>query len=87
MKRCKTVKQRKNDEKNAKKNTEQLNKDGAEVKKDKKAILPIVLVVVFCVAALIWALPQLPVTPHQASPESYLGVLELWNVEAFVGVI
>ena len=52
-----------------------------------KIFLPIAIVVLVCVVALVWALPQLPIKPQQQAPETYKGVLELWNVETFEGGI
>ena len=84
MKRWKTVKQQKNVEKEIKK---QKNSDMGAKKSKKAVILPIVIVALVCVVALVWALPHLPIKPEQQAPESYKGVLELWNVEAFEGGI
>lgn len=88
MKRWKIVKERKNNEKTVKKTVEKVENDDVGAKKDKKRLfLPIVVVALVCVVALVWALPHLPVKPQQQAPETYKGVLELWNVEAFEGGI
>ena len=43
------------------------------------------VVVVACVALLVWALPNLPIKPQTEQPSSYQGVVEMWNVESFEG--
>ena len=88
MKKWKVIKQQKNADKNVEKKTlEQQKSDMGEKKRKRKMFLPVALVVLACVALLVWALPQLPVKPQQQAPENYKGVLELWNVEAFEGGI
>ena len=87
MKKLKVIKQRKKDNK-VETNASTIQAGETGVKKRKKiVILPIVLVVLVCAVALVWALPQLPVTPQQQAPVGYKGVLELWNVETFEGGI
>lgn len=44
-----------------------------------------ILVVGLAAAALVWALPHLPIRPQTQSGASYEGVVELWNVESFEG--
>ena len=86
MKKWKVVKQRKKDVSDVD-NAKKQNQDVVAKKRKKIKFLPIVIVVLLCVVALVWALPQLPVKPQQQAPETYKGVLELWNVEAFEGGI
>ena len=83
MSKWKVVKPREKTEKREK----QKNSDSGVKKRKKLKFLPIVVVALACVATLIWALPKLPIKPQQQAPESYKGVLELWNVEAFEGGI
>lgn len=49
------------------------------------AITSVVAVVAVCAALLIWALPNLPVKPQTEQPNTYQGVIEMWNVECFEG--
>ena len=83
MSKWKVVKPRKNVEKAEKPK----NSDSGVKKRKKLKFLPIVIVALACVVTLVWALPKLPVRPQQQAPETYKGVLELWNVEAFEGGI
>ena len=79
MKKIKVVKKR---EKKVK-NTEKVNMGSK--KRIKFPVLPLIIVVLVCAVALVWALPNLPVKPKQQPSASYQGVLELWNIEAFEG--
>lgn len=78
MKKLKVVKQKKVKEK-------QLGE--VNVKRNVlKTLTPVLLVVVFCAAALLWAIPLvLKNKPKTNPPAAYQGVLELWNVESFEG--
>ena len=88
MKKWKVVKQREKTESNVEEKAEKAKKrDLGEKKRKKSVFLPIVVVLLVCAVALVWALPQLPVKPQQQAPEGYKGVLELWNVESFEGGI
>lgn len=49
------------------------------------AALTALCVVAACAALLLWALPNLPVKPQTEQPQSYQGVVEMWNVESFEG--
>ena len=79
VKRLKVVKVREKKEKNVEK------PDKGSQKNRRKLIFPIVAVVLVCAVALLWALPNLPITPQQNPQASYQGVIELWNVETFEG--
>ena len=88
MKKWKVVKERKNSNKKLEKTVERSKNSDLGAKKRKiRMFLPLVVVSLVCVVALVWALPQLPIKPQQQATETYKGVLELWNVEAFEGGI
>lgn len=87
MTRWKVVKQQSPTDNNSENAPQKRKRRIAGVKKHRKIIVPIVIVALVCVAILVWALPMLPIKPQQQSPESYKGVLELWNVETFEGGI
>ena len=57
----------------------------ARNKKKTAAIATALCVVLACAALLIWALPNLPVKPQTEQPQTYQGVVEMWNVESFEG--
>ena len=82
MKKWKVIKKRQDVESKEENNVEKQTSDLGAKKRKKHLFLPIITVVLVCAVALVWALPQLPIKPQQQAPETYKGVLELWNVEA-----
>ena len=68
------------------KKVRKVEKVEAKTKRRRKfPFLSVVIVLLICAVALVWALPHLPVKPQQQAPFSYQGIVELWNVETFEG--
>lgn len=86
MKKLKTVKPRKNKEQpTAENNTLDFANEAPVKRKRKFPFFAVIVVVLACVAILVWVLPHLPQKPLTESPATYQGVLELWNIETFEG--
>lgn len=86
MKKLKTVKPRKNKEQTTAENNTLDFANKAPVKRKRKfPFFAVIVVVLACVAILVWVLPHLPQKPLTESPATYQGVLELWNIETFEG--
>lgn len=86
MKKLKTVKPRKNKEQpTAENNTLDFANEAPVKRKRKFPFFAVIVVVLACVAILVWVLPHLPQKPQTESPATYQGVLELWNIETFEG--
>ncbi len=50
-----------------------------------KGTIAAVLLVLACIAMLVWVLPKLPQRPLVEQSQAYEGVMTVWNVEAFEG--